>query len=91
MPSQDFKITNEWVALSDLVEVQQATEYFIQNKGGSAVICCRTSTEPEATDNDGTLLLPNQQGKYVEIDSSDLYLKSCSDIDFSTINIDDKK
>lgn len=94
MPSKDFKITNKWTKLTDLIDVVKDTEYYIQNKGQSTILCNRSVVEPLDEDITGNELKTGQQGKYVAIDGSDLYIKiydtHYNDI-FSTITIDDKQ
>ena len=90
MPNLDFKITNKSQQLEDLVEIQPATEYFIQNKGPLSILTYRGSVEPQEQIVMGTILNPHIQAKYVAIDDSNLYIKTIGDGE-STIAIDDKK
>lgn len=71
------KLTNEWVALSDIITVDSNTVYRIQNRGIDKVIALESSSEPSDDVREGNEILPGKTGEYKK-GTQDLYLKAAS-------------
>lgn len=78
----DFnQLTNQWVALKDLITVQAGVTYCIQNRGADPMIAQESATAPASDNMDGTMVYPADIAVYIK-GSTDLYLRafnsSCS-------------
>lgn len=71
-------ITNEWIALSELITVDSDATYRIQNRGPDMLVALESSDTPDDT-QEGDLILPYIQAIYKK-GSQDLYLRAFDNI-----------
>lgn len=56
------QLTNEWVALSDIITVDSSKTYYVQNRGADVLLAVESANEP--TSLDGVLVKPYEVLKY---------------------------
>lgn len=71
-------ITNEWIALSELITVDSDATYRIQNRGADTLIALDADSLPNDT-QEGDLILPYIQAIYKK-GSQNLYLRALNNI-----------
>ena len=72
----DFiQLTNEWTAFSDVAEISADATYFIQNRGADYLIALEAAETPDAEEQAGVIILPNEVAKYKK-GSQNLYLRA---------------
>ena len=76
------ELSGEWVALSDIITVDDDGTYYIQNRGSDILLAQESASEP--TDSNGVLVKPFEVLKYQKGTGS-LYLKAYTEV--CTINI----
>ena len=69
------QLTNEWVALSDKITVDEDANYYIQNRGADILLAQEAGETPQADNVNGTLIKPYEQAKY-KANGGDLYLRA---------------
>lgn len=69
------QLTNEWVALSDKITVDEEANYYIQNRGADILLAQEAGEAPTADNVNGTLIKPYEQAKY-KANGGDLYLRA---------------
>lgn len=80
------ELSREWVALSDIIKVDDDSTYYIQNRGSDMLLACEGGEEP--TESTGVLVKPFEVLKYKKNGGS-LYLKAYTAT--CTINITSDK
>lgn len=69
------KLTKAWVAFGDIVGTVGTKEYIIQNRGYDTLVALEADSTPDADNQEGVLILPNDCGVYVK-GSQNLYLRA---------------
>lgn len=67
-------ITNHWVALSDIITVEENITYRIQNRGPEILMALEADSLPDDSE-EGDLILPMKQAPY-EKGEQNLYLRA---------------
>lgn len=80
------ELSGEWVALSDIITVDDDGTYYIQNRGSDMLLACEGGEKP--TESTGVLVKPFEVLKYKKNGGS-LYLKAYTKL--CTINITSDK
>lgn len=76
------ELSGEWVALSDIITVDESKTYYIQNRGSNMLLACEGGEKP--TESTGVLVKPFEVLKYQK-GTDTLYLKAYTEV--CTINI----
>ncbi len=82
------KLTNEWVALSDIITVDDDATYYLQNRGSGILLAQETSEAPSNNDMKGVLIKPYETAKY-KSNGGDLYMRAYSSS--CSVNISNNK
>lgn len=76
MAQIDFvKLTKAWTPFADIVGTVGTKEYIIQNRGYDTLVALEADSTPDADNQEGVLILPNDCGVYVK-GSQNLYLRA---------------
>lgn len=68
-------LTKEWVALGDLITVDDDATYYIQNRGPDVLVALEASSAPASDNEGGDFVLPNVQAEYIK-GTQNLYLRA---------------